>query len=81
MDDKQTIAAMKLLETWKNINGGLFLIAILAFPAGLISWMFWAHGWKIAVASIVVFMWCFFVHEFIKNIEEELVEKKRRVGG
>lgn len=39
-----------------KINKTIGHFAFLAIPGGLISWLFWADGWKITIAGIVVFV-------------------------
>lgn len=40
---------------------GLAFLGLLSIPSGLISWLFWPHGWKVAVAGLIVFAFLVFM--------------------
>lgn len=44
-------------------------ISFLAIPAGLISWIFWADGWKVTVVGTIVFVTMCILRYAIENSE------------
>ena len=72
MEENKKKSSSVLLNKWKILNGLIFILSAVATPVGLIVWMFWAHGWKIALAGVIATIWCIIFYKWIEKIEELL---------
>lgn len=54
------------LEKQKHIVDLIGGIGFLSIPTGFITWLFYVHGWKIAVVGVIVFLTMLFFHVAIE---------------
>ena len=58
----------------KKVREIIGSISFISIPAGLISWMFWADGWKVVVCGVIIFT----TLVILKLLADELEKKDKR---
>ena len=74
--EKNKQSSLRVLNVMDILNGALFWLGAPSVPSGLVAWMFWQQGWKIAVIGLLVVVWCMWVKTVLDAAEKKIREQE-----
>ena len=74
--EKNKQSSLRVLNVMNLLNGDLLWLGTLSVPSGLVAWMFWRQGWKIAVIGLLVVVWCVWVKTVLDAAEKKIREQE-----